>query len=250
MRIDVPHIIRMTARAFAHRPRRRRGCGRKGDLDRARQRRRRRKKQRHGEADEAAGSSRQALRPRPASLIRPRRTTVNHFHYRDGVLTPRTSPLPRSPRRSARRSTAIRPRRWSGTIRVFSEAFADVDALVCYAMKANSNQAVLKTLAGSAPASTSSPRANCAARWPPAFRPNASCSPASARRRARWISRSTPASTASTSNPSRNWKCSNAARRRAGQDARRLLPHQSRCRCRHPCQDLDRQEGKQVRHLL
>src|SRR4051795_6580764 len=31
--------------------------------------------------------------------------------------------------------------------RVFSDAFADVPALVCYAMKANSNQAVLATLA-------------------------------------------------------------------------------------------------------
>ncbi|HEX8665566.1 MAG TPA: diaminopimelate decarboxylase [Beijerinckiaceae bacterium] len=30
--------------------------------------------------------------------------------------------------------------------RVFAEAFADADALVCYAVKANSNQAVLKTL--------------------------------------------------------------------------------------------------------
>ena len=29
---------------------------------------------------------------------------------------------------------------------VFADAFADIDALVCYAMKANSNQAVLKTL--------------------------------------------------------------------------------------------------------
>src|ERR1700683_785721 len=31
--------------------------------------------------------------------------------------------------------------------RVFTEAFADVDALICYAMKANSNQAVIATLA-------------------------------------------------------------------------------------------------------
>lgn len=30
---------------------------------------------------------------------------------------------------------------------VFADAFSDIDALVCYAMKANSNQAVLKTLA-------------------------------------------------------------------------------------------------------
>jgi diaminopimelate decarboxylase len=42
--------------------------------------------------------------------------------------------------RSARRSIAIRPRPWS-------EAFADEKALVCYAMKANSNQSVLRTLA-------------------------------------------------------------------------------------------------------
>src|SRR5262249_4640449 len=31
--------------------------------------------------------------------------------------------------------------------RVFADAFADVPALVCYAMKANSNQAVIRTLA-------------------------------------------------------------------------------------------------------
>src|ERR1700704_1491177 len=31
--------------------------------------------------------------------------------------------------------------------RVFAQAFADVPALVCYAMKANSNQAVIATLA-------------------------------------------------------------------------------------------------------
>ena len=31
--------------------------------------------------------------------------------------------------------------------RVFAEAFADVPSLVCYAMKANSNQAVIATLA-------------------------------------------------------------------------------------------------------
>src|SRR5499427_5890794 len=31
--------------------------------------------------------------------------------------------------------------------RVFADAFADVRAVICYAMKANSNQSVLKTLA-------------------------------------------------------------------------------------------------------
>src|ERR1700710_299091 len=39
-------------------------------------------------------------------------------------------------------STATLPRHF----RVFSQAFAGQRAMVCYAMKANSNQAVLKTL--------------------------------------------------------------------------------------------------------
>jgi len=40
-------------------------------------------------------------------------------------------------------STAMLERHY----RVFADAFADVDALICYAMKANSNQAVIATLA-------------------------------------------------------------------------------------------------------
>ena len=54
--------------------------------------------------------------------------------------------------------------------RVFAGAFADVDALVCYSVKANSNQAVIATLAGLAPAPTWSPKASCCAPAPPAFR--------------------------------------------------------------------------------
>jgi diaminopimelate decarboxylase len=65
----------------------------------------------------------------------------------------RRSPCPRS--RAGRHallcySTATLERHY----RVFAKAFAGLDALVCYAMKANSNQAVLKTLAGSARAPT------------------------------------------------------------------------------------------------
>ncbi len=66
--------------------------------------------------------------------------------------------------------------------RVFAGAFADVPALVCYAMKANSNQAVIATWRDSVPARISSPRASCAVPSPPASRPRALSSPASARR--------------------------------------------------------------------
>ncbi|WP_062204155.1 diaminopimelate decarboxylase [Aureimonas sp. AU12] len=72
---------------------------------------------------------------------------MNHFEYRDGILHAEDVDL----RTIAAAvgtpfycySTATLERHY----RVFTQAFADIDALVCYAMKANSNQAVLKTLA-------------------------------------------------------------------------------------------------------
>jgi diaminopimelate decarboxylase len=72
---------------------------------------------------------------------------VNHFDYRDGVLHAEDVPLPEIAAAVGTPfycySTATLTRHY----RVFSQAFAGLDALVCYAMKANSNQAVLKTLA-------------------------------------------------------------------------------------------------------
>jgi len=71
---------------------------------------------------------------------------VNHFEYRDGVLYAENVPVPEIAKAVGTPfycySTATLERHY----RVFAEAFGDVDAMVCYAMKANSNQAVLKTL--------------------------------------------------------------------------------------------------------
>ena len=72
---------------------------------------------------------------------------MNHFDYVDGVLHAEDVDI-RSIADSVGTpfycySTATLERHY----RVFAEAFSDIDALVCYAMKANSNQAVLKTLA-------------------------------------------------------------------------------------------------------
>ncbi|MFO1151553.1 MAG: diaminopimelate decarboxylase [Alsobacter sp.] len=72
---------------------------------------------------------------------------MNHFDYRDGVLHAEGVDL----RDIAAEvgtpfycyATATLERHY----RVFAGAFADVPSLVCYAMKANSNQAVLRTLA-------------------------------------------------------------------------------------------------------
>src|SRR5512132_1685279 len=72
---------------------------------------------------------------------------MNHFEYREGVLHAEGVDL----REIAREvgtpfycySTATLERHY----RVFADAFADVPSLVCYAVKANSNQAVIATLA-------------------------------------------------------------------------------------------------------
>jgi diaminopimelate decarboxylase len=72
---------------------------------------------------------------------------VNHFNYRDGVLHAEGVAIPEIAAQVGTPfycySTATLTRHYQ----VFAAAFAGLDALVCYAMKANSNQAVLRTLA-------------------------------------------------------------------------------------------------------
>ena len=72
---------------------------------------------------------------------------MNHFDYRNGVLHAEAVSLVELADAVGTPfycySTATLERHY----RVFSEAFAGEKALVCYAMKANSNQAVLRTLA-------------------------------------------------------------------------------------------------------
>ncbi|EPE95649.1 diaminopimelate decarboxylase [Rhizobium grahamii] len=71
---------------------------------------------------------------------------MNHFQYLDGVLHAENVPIPEIAKAVGTPfycySTATLERHY----RVFAEALSGVDAMVCYAMKANSNQAVLKTL--------------------------------------------------------------------------------------------------------
>ncbi|HEX5210879.1 MAG TPA: diaminopimelate decarboxylase [Pseudolabrys sp.] len=72
---------------------------------------------------------------------------MHHFAYRDGVLHAEAVNLDTLAEALGTPfycySTATLTRHY----KVFSDAFAGVDALVCYAMKANSNQAVVATLA-------------------------------------------------------------------------------------------------------
>ncbi len=72
---------------------------------------------------------------------------MHHFAYRDGVLHAEDVDLTALSREVGTPfyvySTATLERHYS----VFTEAFADVKATLCYALKANSNQAVIATLA-------------------------------------------------------------------------------------------------------
>src|SRR5688500_13218918 len=72
---------------------------------------------------------------------------MHHFAYRDGVLHAEAVNLVTLAASVGTPfycySTATLARHY----RVFAGAFADVPALVCYAMQANSNQAVIRTLA-------------------------------------------------------------------------------------------------------
>ncbi len=72
---------------------------------------------------------------------------MHHFDYRDGVLHAEDVDLAAIATGVGTPfycySTATLERHYT----VFADAFADVDALACYALKANSNQSVLRTLA-------------------------------------------------------------------------------------------------------
>ncbi|GAB4512254.1 MAG: diaminopimelate decarboxylase [Roseibium sp.] len=72
---------------------------------------------------------------------------MHHFDYRNGALYAEDVPVEEIAREVGTPfycySTATLTRHYQ----VFSGAFGDIPSLVCYAMKANSNQAVLKTLA-------------------------------------------------------------------------------------------------------
>src|SRR3954453_4680208 len=72
---------------------------------------------------------------------------MNHFDYRNGVLHAEAVDLAALAEAVGTPfycySTATLERHY----RVFADAFADVDSLVCYSLKANSNQSVLRTLA-------------------------------------------------------------------------------------------------------
>ena len=72
---------------------------------------------------------------------------MHHFAYRNGVLHAEAVDLVALAQAVGTPFYCYASATLERHYRVFADAFADVDALVCYAMKANSNQAVIATLA-------------------------------------------------------------------------------------------------------
>lgn len=73
---------------------------------------------------------------------------MHHFAYRNGVLHAEDVAIDALARAVGTPFYCYSTATLTRHVRVFSDAFAGQPTLLCYAMKANSNQAVLKTLAG------------------------------------------------------------------------------------------------------
>ena len=72
---------------------------------------------------------------------------MHHFAYRNGVLHAEAVNLVKLAEQVGTPFYCYSAATLERHYRVFAEAFADVPSLVCYAVKANSNQAVIATLA-------------------------------------------------------------------------------------------------------
>ena len=76
-----------------------------------------------------------------------RAKALHHFSYRDGALYAEDVPVADIIEKVGTPFYCYSTATFERHYKVFSEAFADIPSLVCYAVKANSNQAVLTTLA-------------------------------------------------------------------------------------------------------
>ena len=72
---------------------------------------------------------------------------MNHFNYHDGILHAENVSVEKIAAEVGTPFYCYSSATLNRHFTIFAKAFEDIDAMVCYAMKANSNQAVLKTLA-------------------------------------------------------------------------------------------------------
>src|SRR5690242_20490693 len=76
------------------------------------------------------------------------RDPMDHFHYRDGQLYCEETPVARLAEEYGTPLYVYSQATLLDTLKTLQTAFAEVDPLVCYSVKANSNLGILKLLAG------------------------------------------------------------------------------------------------------
>src|SRR3954463_11894664 len=72
---------------------------------------------------------------------------MDHFHYRDGQLYCEETPVAGLAQEYGTPLYVYSQGAFLGTLKTLQTAFAEVDPLVCYSVKANSNLGVLKVMA-------------------------------------------------------------------------------------------------------
>ena len=72
---------------------------------------------------------------------------MDHFHYRDGQLYCEDVPVAELAERFGTPLYVYSQAAFLGTLKALQTAFAEVDPLVCYSVKANSNLGILKVMA-------------------------------------------------------------------------------------------------------
>lgn len=72
---------------------------------------------------------------------------MNHFDYKDGILYAEGVAIPEIAAKVGTPFYCYSTATFTRHYQVYADAFSGLDSLVCYAMKANSNQAILATLA-------------------------------------------------------------------------------------------------------
>ncbi|MBB4285001.1 diaminopimelate decarboxylase [Roseospira goensis] len=73
---------------------------------------------------------------------------MHHFHYRDGTLHAEAVPLTTIAEAVGTPCYVYSSATLTRHVRAFADAFADLDARICFAMKANGNKAVLRLVTG------------------------------------------------------------------------------------------------------
>ena len=175
---------------------------------------------------------------------------VHHFEHRDGTLFAEDVNLNALAEKVGTPFYVYSSATLRRHVRVVKQAFEGIPTLLAYAMKANSNQAVLKLMASEGAGADVVSLGELERALAAGIRPEMIVFSGVAKTVAE-MRRGLEAGHPLLQRRKRTrTRTARHGRRLDRQGRARLGPHQSRCRCQHPCQDFHRQGREQVRHSL